>query len=564
MKLTTGWTHFDTPSKDDKFVAKMSEYRQRRDQIPRTVQDEPVPEPPPAWVLVAEDYKRIARSSTFLREQSDLARWCEQVGLIEQAKLHWLWVLKSQPDSKQAQTKLGVVRYRGRFMPPNQVTAFNDALKTQQAGFKKWKDHLAELRKEIESGQNTDRALDEIRNIRDVVAVPSIEAEFGIAKAEMGKAAVYALSNMPDQAATQSLVKFAILSNYPEVRTQAAEALCPRSLYSYAPILLSALQAPNIVSFYKYELPNGEVGYQMSVYKDGPNGDAMYAANRTSAAADWIDYPVRSPGNSDHSYYFTGSVIEGGAVNQQTIDAAVTQALQQRQNTAQEAAGAEKQATDALAENDMITHHNSVIIAALNTATDQDLGIDPKAWWNWWFDYNEYGDPDTPTTYLTNFTPPRALGTGPISCFAAGTPVWAMTGPMQIQNVRPGELVLSQNPDTGELAYRPVTAITHRQPSKLLDVQLGDTQLRCTLGHPFWVSGQGWKMAKELKIGDRIHTVLGAVQVDSIEQEKDENPAYNLVVADFTDYFVGSAKVLVHDNNLRAPTNAIVPGLAAR
>ncbi len=139
-----------------------------------------------------------------------------------------------------------------------------------------------------------------------------------------------------------------------------------------------------------------------------------------------------------------------------------------------------------------------------------------------------------------------------------------MTGPIRIDQIQPGELVLSQNPDTGELAYRPVTEVTQRKPSKLLDVQVGDTQLRCTLGHPFWVSGQGWKMAKELKIGDRIHTVLGTVQVDSLEQEQDENPAYNLVVADFADYFVGNAKVLVHDNNLRAPTGAIVPGLTAR
>ncbi len=69
-------------------------------------------------------------------------------------------------------------------------------------------------------------------------------------------------------------------------------------------------------------------------------------------------------------------------------------------------------------------------------------------------------------------------------------------------------------------------------------------------------------MAKELKIGDRVHTVLGAVQVDSLEQEQDENPAYNLVVADFADYFVGNAKVLVHDNNLR-PNQRHRPGFGS-
>jgi hypothetical protein len=33
------------------------------------------------------------------------------------------------------------------------------------------------------------------------------------------------------------------------------------------------------------------------------------------------------------------------------------------------------------------------------------------------------------------------------------------------------------------------------------------------------------------------------------------------VVADFHTYFVGEAKILSHDNTIRQPTNAVVPGL---
>ena len=36
---------------------------------------------------------------------------------------------------------------------------------------------------------------------------------------------------------------------------------------------------------------------------------------------------------------------------------------------------------------------------------------------------------------------------------------------------------------------------------------------------------------------------------------------YNLIVADFHTYFVGEGKILSHDNTIREPTVALVPGL---
>ena len=39
---------------------------------------------------------------------------------------------------------------------------------------------------------------------------------------------------------------------------------------------------------------------------------------------------------------------------------------------------------------------------------------------------------------------------------------------------------------------------------------------------------------------------------------------HNLVVADFHTYFVTDAKILTHDNTIREPTAALVPGLATR
>jgi intein/homing endonuclease len=94
----------------------------------------------------------------------------------------------------------------------------------------------------------------------------------------------------------------------------------------------------------------------------------------------------------------------------------------------------------------------------------------------------------------------------------------------------------------------------------MIRVTAGSEELVTTLGHPFWVNGHGWKMAKELAAGDLLHSLGGSVKIEKVEPIGEEK-AYNLVVDDFNTYFVGHAGLLVHDNEFRKPTRAIVPGL---
>ncbi len=72
-------------------------------------------------------------------------------------------------------------------------------------------------------------------------------------------------------------------------------------------------------------------------------------------------------------------------------------------------------------------------------------------------------------------------------------------------------------------------------------------------------------MTKQLAAGSRLHALSGGVPVKTIESlEAEEVPgslAYNLIVADYDNYFVGDGGVLVHDNTPRRPTAAILPGL---
>lgn len=125
-----------------------------------------------------------------------------------------------------------------------------------------------------------------------------------------------------------------------------------------------------------------------------------------------------------------------------------------------------------------------------------------------------------------------------------------------------GDLVLAQDVNTGELKYEPVIGRTVRPPSQILKISMGGEEILATKGHPFWVTGIGWRMAKELADGAMLHGVNKSAKIRSIEPSG-EAEAYNLVVADFNTYFVGEHGLLVHDNTPRRPTQALVPGVLA-
>jgi hypothetical protein len=200
---------------------------------------------------------------------------------------------------------------------------------------------------------------------------------------------------------------------------------------------------------------------------------------------------------------------------------------------------------------------------ALTTATGLDHDANPRQWWNWWHSYNELevAGPrpvDARHAVQQQFFPVgfRKLP----SCFVRGTLVATSTGLTPIEEIQRGDRVLAQDPNTGELAYKPVLATTVRKPTPILALNINGETIKATRGHPFWVNGTGWKMAKFLEPGMRLHTVNGFAELGDVKT-LDALPAYNLIVADFRSYFVGRQRILVHDNMLRRPARAIVPGL---
>lgn len=144
-------------------------------------------------------------------------------------------------------------------------------------------------------------------------------------------------------------------------------------------------------------------------------------------------------------------------------------------------------------------------------------------------------------------------------CLVAGTLIETEIGPKRIEQIRVGDRVLTKAIDTGELSYQPVLDTTIRPFGTVFEILLENESIKCSGGHPFWVSGRGWVVARELKSGMPIHTVNGVVNV-SLVIKKGKEETFNLVVSDRHNYFVGKSKILSHDNSLRQSTQVLVPG----
>ena len=228
---------------------------------------------------------------------------------------------------------------------------------------------------------------------------------------------------------------------------------------------------------------------------------------------------------------------------------------------ASEAAAVE---ADVAAANQATAASNERILFVLANVTRQNFGPEPRQWWDWWSDYNEYERYEERPVYESNqasyetIPPPRQC-----ECFVRGTPVWTKIGQRAIETLELGDLVLAQDIETGQLSYKPVIGRTVRPPSAIVKISVSGEEIQATRGHPFWVAGVGWRMAKEIDGGAVLHGITCAPRIEAVEPAIDAE-AYNLIVADFNTYFVGESGVLVHDNTPRKPTRATVPGLLAK
>ncbi len=137
------------------------------------------------------------------------------------------------------------------------------------------------------------------------------------------------------------------------------------------------------------------------------------------------------------------------------------------------------------------------------------------------------------------------------NCFVAGTPVATADGSRPIEQIRVGDWVLARDEASGEVAPSRVARTFVTRNMAVIDVRIREApggDIRATAGHRFWTVDRGWVEASELTLGEALLDVRGRpVHVDGMASEAAAETVFNFEVADVHSYFVGAARVLVHN-----------------
>lgn len=566
------------------------------------------------WLTIDEVRKRASNDEVLakyrqlrdaasgdLKRQLNLARWCARSGLAERSELHYAHLLYNPSlDEKTRQEilrKLGLRQVAGRLMSDEQLKNYERTAAKLKRATDRWQPQLLKWHKAIE-GEKEDRsafAIQQMLTVDDPSILPVLEPFLPVSGNRFGAQLVRLLARFPNHESTQSLARFAVFSPWSEVRNEAIGVIKSRPLHDFAPMFLSWLASPVESRWRVFRDYQGNLRYEHLALRKGANENELLAVERVGVPTDPIvrnkfvegGRLVNKPTNGLPTYLggqdvrraqHEGTYIDWGKQANFASPAGVLQS-----DTGQQAivalgllAQASQREKVFQFYNASVSARNNLVFHALEQTTGAPVIRDAVNWWSWWDNYNEVYKPPKRTRYWidrkrSSFT--RSVGTqlftydvlfrrqAGYSCFVAGTPVWTESGLTPIEKIQAGDRVLSQDPESGELAFKLVICKTLRPPAPLTRISITGEEILTTKGHPMWVVSQGWRMAKFIEEGQELHGLKGGTLVQGAELLKRQEEAHNLVVVDFSTYFVGKTGVLVHDNTYRKTSQALVPGL---
>ncbi len=530
---------------------------------------------------LAEYSRRRDAAGASAADHAALARWCRKNRLDEQQRAEWCAALRADPADVEAISGLRLRPFLGTLMTPHQIEQAKAEMRAVATAADSWGGEVVRWRDGAERGNAGLPA-----NVRAMVADAADGPEFvGLERTlwqqvggkrrqrayrTMLLALMPALGENPSPPAAASLARYSVFCTMDDVRAAAVAGLKRHPLDHYAMLLLGALQSPVEARAWV----DGAAAYY-TVFQEGALAD-LRLSNTVAVSASVVLNNGLVVTTESAAAPQTGNRFDPVDVARQTAAAGL---LAQREAALRELnrdASAFLDSVDLA--NAVIRQRNERITFALRQLTGVEAGPAPMSWWKWWWeDYNEMysvpsaGDPETaerpakPVRDYQTFGEWVYVSMAPCSCFAPGTKVWTMTGRRPIEGIKIGDCVLAQDVESGELAYKPVLGVTIRPAPPTMKMRAGAESFNTTPSHPFWVPGRGWRMTKQLEAGARLHSLSGGVPVEQIETlaaESLEAPvAYNLIVADFSTYFVGERGLLVHDNTPRKSTAALLPGL---
>ncbi len=173
-----------------------------------------------------------------------LALWCEQKGLLGEARAHLTAVTRLDPGREAAWARLGFRRHAGRWMTDAEIMAEKAEAAAQRAANRRWKTRLEQWKRWLDDKRRRSAAEQFLVGATDPRAVPSVVAVFGAAAPSHQLVAVQLLGQMNAATSSRALAALAVSSPSPEVRRRAIETLVRRDPRDFVAPLIALLHDP--------------------------------------------------------------------------------------------------------------------------------------------------------------------------------------------------------------------------------------------------------------------------------------------------------------------------------
>lgn len=487
-------------------------------------------------------------------DQLNLADECRKLNLVDEERAHLEQVVRQVGNHAAARERLGDLLIEGSWYSPRDRQQLRTRLTDLASAEKRYG---AVIRKAVKQLNDPLRRRQEaagkiLAAIQDPAAIPLMEQALAYGNEESQFLYLNWLDHVPSWKSSAAMAKLSLTSESPRVRVEIARRLRERPWEEFVPVYMSELTAPTA---YSVEFVRNAAFVQLTLVSTTETHEAI----RTNVAISRCvarDIVERISIRSKKVWY----TVPTSAQLQIEAAAGVLQVVALRESVE----NSSRNAQQAL--------RNGHACRELSACLEIQGSNSPSDWWDWWNAEQGYTDVEKQrlfATYEGNWYVDRRgkprQGSPRMrrivkSCFVPGTLIQTESGLSPIESIQIGDRVLSQDVETGELAYKPVLRTTVRESKDTRRIRVGSDELQCSPGHPFWVNGQGWVQAQDLMDESQFHTTKGAAAVTSISEDLGTT-VHNLEVADFNTYFVGNSHILSHDVTVRDPSDMVEPGV---
>ncbi len=511
-----------------------------------------------------------------------MARWCVTHGLTKQARAHWYGVLELLPSDPEAREQLGHEFMAGRWFTWEEMLQAQNGSQAKLDACKKWMPRLKGIVASIETGDRdlTFRGIEQLNKIDDPAIIHCLEIAIEQVSSVTALHMVKAIGKFHTRQACTALATIALNDPTSQLGIAAIKQLRKYPLECYVPDMLDRMSTEIELKSRVVTRGNGELILQLVQMRELKNRYEQQQLDRLLAIRTFAE---NSQFNNQIASSTTDSLFANLIARRVLGDA----------NAANIVTSEAQRLTKTIGENNRESNQNiralqRRIATVLRGATGAELDDSPESWWDWYDRYEEsynegpkpfdskYAEDRTQVLYINpeRFTNPFATLANDRrprrnepdrdrrrhECLVKGTPVQTDLGLRPIETIKVGDLVACQDIPSGQLRFNAVLRATKRPESDVREIVLSNGEsIQSTLGHRWWVIGQGWVKTKDLTQGTYLRTATGFVSIQNLKDGLSE-VTYNLVVDYDHTYFVGQSRLLSFDASEAIPAFQKVPG----